>query len=160
MLIEFKNILVYIQQQKDLILQDIKDFARIYINNIIITNRTLEDHIIHIDCIFNRFVEYNITIKNSKCFINYPSTIVLNQRINIYNLSTIKNRFAALSKIAFPKNTQDLKHFLSITGYFRYYYKDYANVIEHLQKRKIQLLKGRFYKSRAKFNFIVKSSFK
>lgn len=98
----------------------------------VIANCIFEDYVIYIGRVFNRFVEYNIVIKGSKCFIGYLSTIVLNQKVNAYSLFTHENRFIVLSKIAFPKNIWDLKHFLSIIGHFRYHYKDYASIIRSL----------------------------
>lgn len=125
----------------------------------VIANRIFEDHVIYINCIFDWFVEYNIAIKGSKCFISYLLAIVLNQKVNVYGFSIIEDCFTILSKIAFPKNAQDLKRFLNITKHLEYYCKDYISVIKPLQKRKTQLLKGAFYKGRARFNFAVKSSF-
>lgn len=125
----------------------------------IITNHTLKDYIIYINRIFDQFIKYNIIIKNSKYFINYLLAIILNQRVNVYSFSITKNRFAILSKIVFPKNAQNLKYFLDITGYFKHYYKDYANIIKPLQKRKTQLLKGTLYKCKVKLNFTIKSNF-
>lgn len=81
-----------------------KDFVRIYIDDMVITNRTLKNHVIYINYIFDQFVEYNIIIKGSKCFISYSSAIILDQRVDIYSLLITKDRFTILSKITFPKN--------------------------------------------------------
>lgn len=116
----------------DFILQNIKDFTRIYIDDKVIINRILENHMIYISRVFDQFVEYNITIKDSKCFFGYLSAIILNQGVNIYGSLITENCFAILSKIILSKNAQDLKCFLGITEYLKHYCKDYANVIKSL----------------------------
>jgi hypothetical protein len=80
----------------DIILSDFKDFARAYIDDIVIASKTLPDHLHYIKLVLSRFVEYNIAIKGSKCFFGYPSATVLDYKVDSLGISIIQKRLVAI----------------------------------------------------------------
>lgn len=69
---EYKNLVAYVQRQIDKLLWPYKNFAHTYIDNIIIFSWILIEHLTHLDTIFSMLKVNNISIKPTKVFLAYP----------------------------------------------------------------------------------------
>ena len=58
---------VYFQQLIPMVLQDCRDFAMAYLDDIIIFSRTPEEHLKHIEIIFQKLKAAGLKLKESKC---------------------------------------------------------------------------------------------
>ena len=83
---------VYVQHQIDDILKKYRAFTRVYINNIVMFNKTLTKHIDHLRKIFRLFEKMNIVLKSSKIYFDYFIVALLKQKINNLKLITIKKK--------------------------------------------------------------------
>jgi hypothetical protein len=99
----------------DIILKDF-EFARAYIDDIVITSRTREEHLEYLRSVFSTLVKYNIAIKGKKYFIGYPSATVLGKKVDSFRISTIKEKLEAITKLAFLKTAKELETYLGIAG--------------------------------------------
>ena len=61
----------------DAVLRLYKDYARCYIDDIVIFFKIFLNHIEHIDTIFQFFDDMGITFKGLKVYIRYPSIVLL-----------------------------------------------------------------------------------
>jgi hypothetical protein len=50
----YKNSSSYVQRQTDLMLKNLRDFVRAYMNDIVIFSKTLDDHLLHLREVFQR----------------------------------------------------------------------------------------------------------
>ena len=57
----------YFQQLISMVLQDCRDFVMAYLDDIIIFSRTLEEHLKHIEIIFQKLKAAGLKLKESKC---------------------------------------------------------------------------------------------
>ena len=57
----------YFQQLISMVLQDCRDFVMAYLDDIIIFSRTLEEHLKHIEIIFQKLKAAGLKFKESKC---------------------------------------------------------------------------------------------
>ena len=57
----------YFQQLISMVLQDCRDFAMAYLDDIIIFSRTPEEHLKHIEIIFHKLKIAGLKLKESKC---------------------------------------------------------------------------------------------
>ena len=57
----------YFQQLISMVLQDCRDFAMAYLDDIIIFSRTPEEHLKHIEIIFQKLAIVGLKLKESKC---------------------------------------------------------------------------------------------
>src|SRR2546421_3253889 len=76
-LINYQKFLSYAQHMMNMILCSHKFFAHCYINDIIIFSKTLENHLQHLNTIFNLFNKFEITFKKIKTYLDYLSIILL-----------------------------------------------------------------------------------
>ena len=78
----------YFQQLISMVLQDCRDFVMAYLDDIIIFSRTLEEHLKHIEIIFQKLKVAGLKLKESKCdFFKVKSiTWAILFQIKAYNL--------------------------------------------------------------------------
>ena len=103
----------------DLIFRFYKLFARCYIDDIIIFFKIFENYVQHFNTVFELFDRLKITIKKIKTFLNYPFIILLKQRINEFDIITLKKRIAAIRNLAFSEILKDLETYLEFTEWLR-----------------------------------------
>ncbi|KAK1777428.1 hypothetical protein QBC45DRAFT_330722, partial [Copromyces sp. CBS 386.78] len=63
--------------------------------------------------IFKKLKERNISIRPLKSFYAFLFIIVLGYIINLFRLTTVKEKFNTITKLKFPKILKDLEIFIS-----------------------------------------------
>ena len=134
-------------------LRQYRDFARAYVDDIVVFSNTLEEHLQHLDKIFALFDEYNLAIKPTKTYLGFPSVALLGQKVDSLGLSTTEEKLAAINQLIFPQSLKDLKTYLGMTGWLRNYIAYYAQIVELLQARKTLMLRGAPNKGKARKAF-------
>ena len=74
----FRNNSVYVQRQTNRLFYDYRNFVKIYVDNIMMFNKTLNEHINYLIKIFNLSERMNIAIKFIKIYFDYLSITLLN----------------------------------------------------------------------------------
>ena len=138
----FKNSPAYVQRQTDLLLKDMREFARTFIDDIVIFSRTRKEHLNHLEAVFERLSSYGVTLSPAKAFLAFPSLVLLGQVVDALGLTTAKEKLAAIAQLAFPRTLSALEVYLGLTGWMRNYVPYYAQIAEPLQNRKTILLRG------------------
>ena len=82
------NSVAYVQREIDNILRDVRAWARAYVNDIICGAKSLTNLLQKLRILFDIFLEYNISIKLTKSFLNYPDVELLGQQVNPLGLIT------------------------------------------------------------------------
>ena len=140
-LMGYCNSPAYVQRQTDRLLRPFKEFAKGYVDDIVIFSKTLREHLSHLRQVFTLFKRVGVALKPPKSFMGYPNVQLLGQRVDSFGLSTPHERLAAISKIKFPLTLAALETYLGMTGYLRNYIAWYAQIARPLQNRKTELLK-------------------
>ena len=91
--------------------------------------------------LFDIFLRYNISIKTTKSFLNYPDVGLLGQRVNSLGLTTFDEKLKAIRFLAYPDTLGVLEYYLGLTGYLQSYIHFYAQLAAPLQKLKILLFR-------------------
>lgn len=138
-LMGYKGSPPYAQRQTDKLLRPFKDFARAYIDDIVVFSRTLDGHIEHLRTIFQLFREKRVSLSPTKSYLAYPSVTLLGQRVDSLGMSTSAEKIAAITSLRFPYNLRDLEVFLGLTGWLRSSIPRYAQRAQPLQERKTTL---------------------
>ena len=114
----FKNISSYVQRKIDNILREFKTFCKIYIDDIIIFSKTLQEHIQHFHLIFNLFTSLNISLFSTKSFLDYFTIQLLRFKIDAFELFTSKEKLKIIASFKFSKTLQNLMIYLKFTEWF------------------------------------------
>ena len=127
-LMNFKNNSAYIQRQIDRLLQKYREFVRTYMNNIVIFNKTLDEHLFHLNIIFQLFKRMNIITKSIKTYLSYFSIALLDQKINNLNFITIEKKLKIIFKLQFLNLFKLLKFYLNLIEWMRNNVSYYAQL--------------------------------
>ena len=124
----FRNNSTYVQRQIDRLLREYREFVRTYMNDIVIFNKTFDEHLFYLNIIFQLFKRMNIVIKSIKTYLNYFSIALLDQKINSLNFITIEKKLKVISKLQFLNSLKLLKFYLNLIEWMRNYVFYYAQL--------------------------------
>ena len=89
------------QRQIDNMLRLCRDYARVYVNDIIIFSKILSKYLNHFHSIFDLFDLKEITLSLKKLFLDYSTVILLNQKIDAFELTTIVDKIVVIKRLKF-----------------------------------------------------------
>ena len=137
----YKNSSTYVQRQINRILRKHRNYVRVYVDDIIIFFKFLQEHVIHLIKIFDILNVNNIIIKSEKTFLDYSTVQLLNQKMNFFKLVIAEDKLRIIFKLRFLWNFQQLKTYLNLISWLWNYISYYANIFKSLQKRKTKFFK-------------------
>ena len=140
-LMSYKGSLSYVQRQTNKIFRFIRDFVKIYVNDIIAFSKTLSEHLEHLRRMFALFRQHRISLNLKKSFLDYLSVTLLEQRVNFLDLFTSEEKLKIIISLRFPKSLRKLETFLRLIRWLRSFIFRYAQRVNALQQRKIELIK-------------------
>lgn len=105
------------QRTMDNILQNIPHVA-VYLDDILVTGRTEEEHVKNLDQVLKRMTEAGLRLKRSKCMFQAPSVTYLGHRISAHGLSPVEEKVRAIKEAPSPKNVTELRSFLGLVNYY------------------------------------------
>lgn len=79
--------------------------------------------------LFDIFLEYNIYIKHTKSFFNYPNIGFLRQWVNSLGLTISEEKFKAINFLTYLKTLNALKYYSRLINYFYNYIHFYAQLV-------------------------------
>ena len=71
-------------------------------NNIIIYSKTLNEHLQHLEEIFNSLSEKGICLFSRKSFLSYLTVQLLSQCVDTLELATAEDKLTVITNIEFP----------------------------------------------------------
>ena len=146
-IMKYRNSSVYVQRQIDIILRKYRHFVRAYVDDIVIFFNTLKKHLKHLTFIFALFKKYNIVIKTFKIYFDYSIIVLLNQRVNNFDLFIVENKLKIIFDLKFFHTLKHLKIYFDKIEYLRQYVVYYAQKTAVLQRRKTRLFRDALNKN-------------
>ncbi|XP_035806354.2 uncharacterized protein K02A2.6-like [Amphiprion ocellaris] len=119
------------QRTMDNLLQNIPHVA-VYLDDILVTGRTEEEHLRNLDRVLNRMAEAGLRLKRSKCVFQAPSVTYLGHRISAQGLSPLEEKVRAIKEAPSPKNVAELRSFLGLVNYYGKFLPDLSTVLAPL----------------------------
>ena len=113
-IIKFKNSSVYVQRKIDAILRVYRAFAKAYIDDIVVFSRILKKHLNHFRQIFQLLNSYGIRLLFKKSFLDYSIVVLLDQKIDVFDLIITANKLAVIINLKFFYILKNLKSYLSL----------------------------------------------
>ena len=111
------------QRTMDTILQGIEGVA-CYIDDIIITGKTTEEHLEHL--------RHGVHVKKPKCSFLQPSVIFLGHRIDAEGIHPTDDKLKAIVEAPTPRNVQELRSFLGLINYYGKFIPNAATILAPL----------------------------
>ena len=148
----YRNSSFYVQRQINRVLRSY-NFAKIYINDIIIYSKSLSEHFEHLRKIFEILKNNNISMNSKKTYIEYSSVNLLEQYVNFFDFAIDEQKLKAIAQLVFSVILKQFEIYLKFIEWFRNYIRNYATKFKSLQERKILLLKDSFKSDNARKSF-------
>lgn len=154
-IMSFKNSSIHVQKQINFMLKKFREFAKIYIDDIVFHFTFLKQHVEHLNKKFQKFSKYNVILNSKKKNLNFFLIVILNQIIDAFDMIIVEKKLIAIVKFDFSKILKQLKTYFELTKYLRNYIFFYAQIVESLQNRKMFLLRNNFNKNKSKKRFFM-----
>ena len=105
-----------------------------YIDDILVTGTSDDDHIKNLSTVFERLEKYGFRLKREKCSLFQDSVEYLGHKINAEGLHAIPNKTKAVLEAPKPRNITELRAFLGMLSYYRKFIPDLSTLVHPLNK--------------------------
>ena len=119
------------QRLMDTVCQDL-DFVFVYLDDVLIASKTLEEHRVHLAQLFQRFQEYGLVLNPAKCIFAQPELKFLGHRVTAEGIAPAADRVRAIRDFPQPKSVQQLMEFLGMLNFYKRFIPGAASVLAPL----------------------------
>ena len=108
-------------------------FVDVYIDDILVFSRTMEEHVDHLRRVLTRLRQANLKLKPLKCHFLRHSIEYLGHVITRKGLQPNPKQVAVVKEFPVPANVSQVRQFLGLTSYRRFI-KSFAETAQSLLK--------------------------
>ena len=109
----------------------------VFIDDILVYSKSMEEHMVHLQQVFELLQQHQLKLKLSKCSFAQTSLEFLGHIISAQGVSTDPGKVKTVQLWPTPTNVKDVRSFLGMAGYYRKFVKNFGTVSKPLT----QLLK-------------------
>ena len=120
------------QRMMDKLLDGLGDFAKAYIDDLIIFSTSWEDHLKHLRTVLQRLEEAGLTVKPMKCQFAMAECTYLGHVVGGGKVQMELSKIRAIQNFEIPKTKKEVRSFLGLTGYYRKFIPQYASIASPL----------------------------
>lgn len=102
----------------------------VYLDDVIIFSKSLEEHILKLRAIFDRFRETNFKVQLDKSEFLRKEVLYLGHTITKDGLKPNNDKIEAVLNFPLPRTVTEIKSFLGLIGYYRKLIKDFAKIVK------------------------------
>ena len=107
-------------------------YCVIYLEDIIVFGRTEEEHLEHLRVAFERFQEFNLKLKPSKCSFFQSEIMYLAHHILRRGILPRQENVQAMQEFPMPETYTQVHAFCGLAGHYRRFIKGFANIVHPL----------------------------
>ena len=122
------------------------EFLVIYLDDLILFGKTVEDHLEKMEVLFRRIKSYGIKLKPEKCHFLKTRVNYLGFSISDRGIGPEQSKIQAVENWQRPKTIKEVRGFLGFATFYRRFIKNFAKIAKPLN----DLLKGEKKKSSEK----------
>ncbi|KAL0303326.1 UNVERIFIED_CONTAM: Retrovirus-related Pol polyprotein from transposon [Sesamum radiatum] len=104
------------------------EFVVVYLEDIVIYSRTLAEHVEHLRQVLARLCEYELYAKVSKCSFAQETISFLGHIMERGHIRMDPKKVQAIEEWQPPSDVHDLRSFLGLANYYRYFVKGYSEI--------------------------------
>ena len=114
------------------------DFVSVYIDDILIYSKSLEDHLHHLQLVLERILQANLNLKPSKCHLIRNEVEYLGHIITPEGLKTSAKLIEAVKEFPTLRSVREVRQYLGLSSYYRRFIPSFAAIARplHLLTRK------------------------
>ena len=122
------------------VLTSLNHFAFIYLDDVLIFSNSREEHLQHLNTIFNRFKSAGLKIKLSKCQFFKTQLHYLGHKISADRFELLLKKLDAIKNLAPARNVDEACQILALLGYYQSFTPALADItipITNLLKKNV-----------------------
>jgi hypothetical protein len=117
-----------------------------YVDDFIIFSKSFAEHLQHLEEVFKKLQEYGIYAKLTKCCFGVKELDFLGHTVSKDGVKANGKKIAAIEKMEVPKDSDQVRRFLGMAGFYRKYIRNFASRTENMRE---------LTKKDAKFNWTL-----
>ena len=121
----------YFQRPINEVLTDC-NFAMGYLDDIIIFSKTEEEHLQHLEEIFERLRKAGLKLELQKCSFFKKHIQYLGHLISDKGIQPLPEKLESIAKMPIPQNAKRVKQFLGLVGYYRKFVPRFSDIARPL----------------------------
>ena len=109
-------------------------FVICYLDDILVTGRSDQEHLIHLEEVFRRLHEHGIRLKKDKCHFFQSYVEYLGHVIDARGVHTSEKKVQAIVEAPAPQNLHELRSFLGLLNYYAKFLPNLASTLHPLHE--------------------------
>ena len=118
------------QELMAVMLQGIGTFAIAYLDDILVFSPTLEDHLRHLDIVFDRLRKHDLKLKLKKCGFLKSETQYLGFIINKDGIKPEPKKVEAIRSLPVPTCVREIRSFIGMCSFYRRFIPNFSEIAE------------------------------
>ena len=103
-------------------------YCVIYLDDVIIFGHMEEEHLEHLRLVFERFWEFNLKLKPSKCSFFQSEIVYLAHHVSQQGILPSCNNVRAVEEFPMPETYMQVHAFCGLVGHYQRFIKGFANI--------------------------------
>ncbi|BHF81037.1 hypothetical protein SprV_0702416600 [Sparganum proliferum] len=104
-------------------------FVYAYIDDLLVTSSTAEEHMEHLATVFDRLQQFGVVLNPSKCVFGVPSLEFLCHLVDSHGIRPLPSKVAAIRHFPPPTSKRQLQRFLGMANFYRRFLPNCADTI-------------------------------
>ncbi|BHF70227.1 hypothetical protein SprV_0301327700 [Sparganum proliferum] len=104
-------------------------FVYVYIDDVLVASRDVEEHLQHLTLLFDRFQQFGVTLHPAKCILGATSLEFLGHLIDSNGIRPLPSKVAAIRDFPAPTSKRQLQRFLGMVNFYRRFLPNCADTI-------------------------------
>lgn len=106
----------------------LRRFVLVFFDDILIYSATAEEHVQHVETVFGLLKLHQLYVNQKKCEFGSPQVAYLGHLISAQGVAVEPDKVKAVVEWQVPQNIRELRGFLGLSGYYRKFIRNYANI--------------------------------
>jgi hypothetical protein len=113
---------------------ELDKFIVVFIDDILIYSKTLEDHVKHLHAILQRLRDHHLYAKFSKCEFWLDTVKFLGHTISKDGISVDPSKVQEVMDWKPPTSVHQIRSFLGLAGYYRRFIPDFSRIAKPMKE--------------------------
>ena len=136
------------------VLSGTEQFAGAYLDDVIISSKSFDEHVAHLQAVLDRLRQAKLVANPSKCVVGHAEIQYLGHLVGAGEMRPLDSKVEAVRQYAKPETKKQLRAFLGLCGYYRKFVQNFADIAAPLTDQT-----GKKYPNKIKWTSECEKSF-
>lgn len=109
-----------------------RDYLLLYIDDLYVHSETFQEHLKHLEVVFDALRSCNLKLKQSKCNFAKSSTKFLRYEISGNGIEPHKDNIQVVESFPIPKTSKQIRSLLGLCSYYRKFVERFSTIAKPL----------------------------